>query len=81
MEVSLRNKLRGWVMPQEDIPSMLKVIEAKIASSEIDVHQRDALVRLLSILEEDLSVSLDADADARRSKQRGQDADASSCHA
>jgi hypothetical protein len=39
----------------EDIPTMLQMMEAKIASSEIQVQHRDPLVRLRSILEEDLS--------------------------
>jgi hypothetical protein len=41
-------------MPAEDIPSMLKMIEEKIASSEIEVHHRDTLIRLKSLLEDDL---------------------------
>jgi hypothetical protein len=41
-------------MLQEDIPSMLQMIEEKITSSEIEVHHRDALVRLKHILEEDM---------------------------
>jgi len=41
-------------MPEEDIPSMLQMIEAKIASSEIEVHHWDVLIRLKSLLEGDL---------------------------
>jgi hypothetical protein len=41
-------------MPMEHIPTMFQMIEAKIASSNIEVHHRDALVRLRSILEDDL---------------------------
>jgi hypothetical protein len=52
-------------MPNEDIPGMLQMIEAKIASSEIEVHHRDALVRLRSILEEDLSALDDTTSDDR----------------
>jgi len=44
-------------MPEEDIPSMLQMIEAKIASSEIEVDHRHALIRLRDILERDLQSS------------------------
>jgi hypothetical protein len=50
----MRRGRQGWIMPEEDIPSMLQMIEAKIASSEIEVHHRDVLIRLKSLLEEDL---------------------------
>jgi hypothetical protein len=50
----MRRGRQGWIMPEEDIPSMLQMIEAKIASSEIEVHQRDVLIRLKSLLEDDL---------------------------
>ena len=50
----MRSRARGWIMPAEDIPSMLKMIEEKIASSEIEVHHRDTLIRLKSLLEDDL---------------------------
>ncbi len=56
----MRSRQRGWIMPEEDIPSMLQMIEAKITSSEIEVQHRDTLIRLRDILEEDLHrVSLD----------------------
>jgi hypothetical protein len=41
-------------MPREDIRPMLQMIEAKIASSEIEFQHRSALIRLRAILEEDL---------------------------
>ncbi len=53
----MRSRHRGWVMPEEDIPSMLQMIEAKIASSEIEVEHRHALIRLRDILEGDLQTS------------------------
>jgi len=46
-------------MSEDDIPSMLHMIEEKIASSEIEVHHRDTLIRLREILEEDLQASKD----------------------
>jgi len=50
----MRARRRGWIMPREDIPPMLQMIEAKIASSEIEFQHRSALIRLRAILEEDL---------------------------
>ena len=50
----MRARRRGWIMPREDIPSMLQMIEANIASSEIEFQHRSALIRLRAILEEDL---------------------------
>ncbi len=53
----MRSRHFGWVMPDEDIPTMLQMIEAKIASSEIAVDHRHALIRLRDILEGDLQIS------------------------
>ena len=50
----MRSGARGWIMPAEDILSMLKMIEGKIASSEIELHRRDILIRLKCLLEDDL---------------------------
>jgi hypothetical protein len=50
----MRSRARGWIMPAEDIPSMIQMIEEKIASSEIEVHHRDRLIRLKNLLEDDL---------------------------
>jgi hypothetical protein len=50
----MRARRRGWIMLREDIPPMLQMIEAKIASSEIEFQHRSALIRLRAILEEDL---------------------------
>ena len=38
---------------------MIKMIEEKIASSEIELHHRDTLIRLRHILEEDLQAADD----------------------
>ena len=56
-------------MPLEDIPSMLQQIEAKIASSEINLHHRDTLIRLRHILEEDLRSAGDRQLSEERSRQ------------
>ena len=50
----MRARRRGWIMPREDIPPMLEMIEAKIASSEIEFQHRSALIRLRAFLEADL---------------------------
>ena len=50
----MRSRHRGWIMPEEDIPSMLRMIKEKIASSEIEFRYRHSLIRLRDILEQDL---------------------------
>jgi hypothetical protein len=42
-------------MPEADITSMLRLIEERIRSREIEVRHRDALIRLRDILENDLN--------------------------
>ncbi len=51
----MRSQRRGWTMPEEDMRSLLRLIEEKVRSSEIEVRHRDALIRLRSILESDLA--------------------------
>ena len=46
---------RGWIMPEADMLSMLRLIDERIRSPEMDVRHRDALIRLRDILEQDLS--------------------------
>jgi hypothetical protein len=45
-----------WFMPQDEARSMIQLIEAKVRTSEIEVRHRDALVRLRSILEEQIGI-------------------------
>jgi len=45
-----------WLMPQDEARSMIQLIEAKIRTSEIEVRHRDALVRLRSVLEEQIGI-------------------------
>jgi hypothetical protein len=45
-----------WFMPQDEARSMIQLIEAKICTSEIEVRHRDALVRLRSVLEEQIGI-------------------------
>ena len=50
----MRSRHKGWIVPNQEIPPLLQQIEAKIASSDINLQQRDTLIRLRSMLEEDL---------------------------
>jgi hypothetical protein len=51
----MRTARRGWVMPEEDARSMLRLIEKRIKSSDIQVQHRDVLIRLRAMIEDDLS--------------------------
>jgi hypothetical protein len=42
-------------MPEADMLSMLRLIDERVGSPEINVRHRDALIRLRAILEQDLS--------------------------
>ena len=44
-------------MPEDDARSMLHQIEERIRSSEIEVQHRDVLIRLRSLIEEDLTTA------------------------
>ena len=45
---------RAWTMPADEARTFLQQLQEKIASSEIEVPHRDVLIRLRSIIEEDL---------------------------
>ena len=45
---------RAWTMPVEEARTFLQQLQEKIAFSDIEVAHRDALIRLRSIIEEDL---------------------------
>ena len=51
----MHRRRRGWIMPEADMLSMLRLIDERVRSPEIDVRHRDALIRLRDILEQDLS--------------------------
>jgi hypothetical protein len=51
----MRQRARGWIMPEADILSLLRLIDERISSPKIEVRRRDSLIRLRDILEEDLS--------------------------
>ena len=50
----MRQRTRGWVMPEADILSLLSLIDERVSSPKIEVRHRDTLIRLRDILEEDL---------------------------
>jgi hypothetical protein len=45
---------RAWTMPADEARTFLQQLQEKIASSDIEVAHRDVLIRLRSIIEEDL---------------------------
>ncbi len=51
----MRQRTRGWIMPEADMLSMLRLIDERVRSPEIDVRHRDALIRLRDTLEQDLN--------------------------
>ncbi len=51
----MQQRRRGWIMPEADMLSMLRLIEERVRSPEINVRHHDALIRLRDILEQDLS--------------------------
>jgi len=50
----MRKAGRGWVMLEKDARCMLRLIEERIRSSEIEVEHRHVLIRLRAMIEEDL---------------------------
>jgi hypothetical protein len=55
---------RAWTIPVEEARTFLQQLQQKIASSEIEVAHRDVLIRLRSIIEEDLEA--EAEPQSRR---------------
>jgi hypothetical protein len=50
----MRQRTRGWIMPEADILSLLRLIDERVCSPKIEVRHRDTLIRLRDILEDDL---------------------------
>ena len=50
----MRNR-KGWIMLEQDARSMLRLIQERITSGNIEVAQRDALIRLRSMIEDDVA--------------------------
>jgi hypothetical protein len=46
---------RAWVIPDEDARSLFQQIEERIRASNIKVEHRDVLIRLRSLIEENLA--------------------------
>src|SRR5215207_4507489 len=51
--IAMRNR-RAWTMPADEARTFLQQLQERIASSEIEVTHCDTLIRLRSIIEEDL---------------------------
>ena len=51
----MRIACRGWTMPEGDARSMLRLLEERIRSSDIQIEHRDALIRLRAMIEDDLT--------------------------
>ena len=64
----MRHK-RAWTMPAEEARTFLQQIQEKIASSDIEVPHRDVLIRLRSIIEEDLEAELERSVGNRQEDQ------------
>jgi hypothetical protein len=50
----MRQRTRGWIMPEADIPWLLRLIDERVRSPKIEVRHCDTLIRLHDILENDL---------------------------
>ena len=51
----MRQRARGWIMPEADIVTLLRLIDERVSSPKIEVRHRDSLIRLRDILEDDLN--------------------------
>ena len=51
----MRQRTRGWIMPEADILSLLRLIDERVCSPKIEVRHRDTLIRLRDMLEDDLN--------------------------
>jgi hypothetical protein len=67
----MRHK-RAWTMPAEEARTFLQQIQEKIASSDIEVPHRDVLIRLRSIIEEDLEADSERSVGSRQEDQPAQ---------
>jgi hypothetical protein len=64
-------KVRGWFMPEDEARSMLRLIEKRIRSSDINVEHRDVLIRLRWLIEEDLALpSLEGEPPGSATKEK-----------
>lgn len=52
----MRQRTRGWIMPETDILWLLRLIDERVSLPKIEVRHRDTLIRLRDILEDDLRI-------------------------
>ena len=50
----MRRRTRGWIMPDADILSLVRLMDERVNSPKIEVRHRDTLIRLRDMLEDDL---------------------------
>jgi hypothetical protein len=65
----MRQRLRGWIMPETEMLPMLSLIEERISSPEIEDRHRDIPIRLRTILENDLNACRSDDPSKERSSR------------
>jgi hypothetical protein len=51
----MRKARRGWAMPEVDARSMLRLIEERVRSAEIELRYWEVLIRLRGYIEDDLA--------------------------
>jgi hypothetical protein len=64
----LMRKRRAWVLPEQDARSLLRQIEERIGWSDIQVQHRDVLIRLRSLIEEDLTETAEGNPERAEAK-------------
>jgi hypothetical protein len=52
----MRQKTQGWIMPEADIVSLLRLIDERVRLPKIEVRHRDTMIRLRDILDDDLRI-------------------------
>jgi|1186.fasta_scaffold99690_3 hypothetical protein len=62
-----------WTMPADEARTLLERLQEKIASSEIEVKHKDVLIRLRSMIEEDLASTTEAMDERRQAEGRESD--------
>ena len=55
--LQMRNARRGWIMPEDEARTLLRLIEDRVRASDIEVRHRDALIRLRAMIEDDLDAT------------------------
>ena len=68
----MRQARKGWFMLDDEARPMLRLISERLKSQRMDVRQRDALIRLRAMIENDIELA--ADSVEARPKLRVEDA-------